>query len=375
MSKKKNILTRDVVLESSKLIKSGLTSNKADFLFKVLEETFEEVEMPEDEEFANPQNIHPIVWMLIDTSGKSLHTLFKICLEISIVKNITNYEKVLKDLKNPFGFNGALAEIYVGSRIRTATNNVNLILEKDIKQPDYEIVTGNHSFYVEVKGSSETDFEIGLDKFDGCIRGSIEKMLPNDGIQRIIRFGESWVGGIASACAINPKIENVSWALHSSMMSLVNKASQIIYEQRNKHNFQTAKLSSDIEIISIGKIEENDLPIKIEMPQAKRVASIGNIIQKLTCKKNYDKFNNGNGVFAFYNRIAVDKTISHQLLTTLLIQCLPLRKLLLGIVLLNSENNIPIFLHSRDSYPDELWFPKYFKEPIWDEIKCTAIIA
>jgi len=375
MTEKINLLTRKKVFESEKLKNSGLDEYKAEFVYKILTEIFGEVLLPETDELSNPQNIHPIVWMLLDSSGKELQNLFKMCLDIAAVKNIADHEIVFNRLRKPSEFNGAFAEIYIGSRLRTATKNINFIPVKDIKQPDYEVKTNNYSFYIEVKGSSATDFEIGLDMFEGWIRGNLEKVFPKDGLKRIIRFGESWLGGIASACAINPKIENASWAFHSSIMSLVNQASQIIYENRIKHNFQSAKLPSDIEIIIGDKIEEKDLNVAIELPQAKRVASIGNIIQKLTDEKNYSKFNNGNGVFAFYNRNAVDKTIAHQLLSTLLIQCPPLRESLLGIALLNSENNIPIFIDSIKSYPDELWFPKYFKEPIWDETNYTAKVS
>ena len=125
--KKKNILTRENVLESSKLNNSGLSLKQAEFLFKILEDTFGEVLMPDNEELADSSKIHPIYWMLIDYTGKELRNLFQLSLEISIVKNIPNHETVLKEIIKTDKYVGRRAEIYFGARIRTATPDVKFL--------------------------------------------------------------------------------------------------------------------------------------------------------------------------------------------------------------------------------------------------------
>jgi hypothetical protein len=375
MPEKNNILTREIVLEPKKLENSGLSIIKSEFLLKTLLETFGVVYQPEDEDFADKSKIHPIVWMLMDYSGKDLPKLFQLCLEISIIKNIPNSEYILQRIIDANEFVGVRAEVYFGARIRSATNKVSFIKElKGNKTPDFEIKTENENFYIEVKGSDATDFEIGIDMFNGWVRNRLNDLFPKDNLQRIIHFDASWIGAIAAACNIKTKVENASWAFHSAIMSLVDVAAQLVRSNSSKNNVNLSKDELGIEIFTNEKKSKSEPSVVIELPQSKRIAAIGNIIQKLTSNENFQKFKNGNGVFAFLTRYAVNKTVSESLLNTILIQCPELRNSLLGLAIFSSEYDSPFYIHSPESYDNKPWFPNYFKEPIWDENAGNAII-
>ena len=371
---KRNILTRDYVLATDKVKKSGLSDSKVNFLFKTLERTFGHFYFPEDESFSDPEMIHPIFWELIDSTGKGLVKLFNLCLEVSVIEEILGHDEVLIRMKNPKQFNGARAEIYFGARLRTATRNVSFVKTKiNQKQPDYEINTGNYSFVVEVKGSSKTDYEIGLEMFEGFTRSGLNRLFPQNNLTRTVKLGELWLGGIAAVCSMNSKVENCAWAIQSSIESLASKAVSLISDKIKNGFKANQKNDYDIEIFTTSNIEETKDPFIIELPQAIRIASIGNIIQKLTCPNNIEQLTNL-GIFAFYTLYAINSMIAEILLNNIIIQCPQLREKLLGIAIFNNEGIPPIFIHSPNSFPSELWFPNYFKEPVWNEKLGMAVL-
>jgi hypothetical protein len=381
-SQSRNILTSENVLSPLKLTNAGLTENQGEFLFKTLVDVFREIRIPVRGLITGDKEAdHPVVWMLLDPSGEDLRLLFNLCIELSITKQIPNHEAVFERLRSANDYVGARAEVHIGSWIRTATKDVHFVLpDGKQKTTDFEARIGGRSVYVEVKGNSETDFEVGMKMFEGWVRSRLIEIFSKDNFKRVVRFGAYWIDGIGAACNIDPEIENASWAFHSAISSLVTQACYIIGNKVRKNAAEVVKIEPDIEIVKVGEVQRQEPPVILELPRSNRVASIGNIIKKLTSKENIEKFQKGEGIFAFYTREAIDEIIGRQLLDTLLLQCPQLNRTLHGVAIFNSEGVAPIFIHtfhldaSEKEKAERIWLPDCFKNPVWDESRGSAVI-
>jgi hypothetical protein len=338
------------------VINSGLSNQQAEFIYTTLHDVFKEIRIPKNNYIKGDKEAdHPIVWMLIDSEGESLKKIYEICIDLSIVKQIPNYGDIFQRLKKPDSYIGARAELHVGAWIRTATDKVQFILpDQKKKTADFEVALKDRRILVEVKGSSETDFEVGLSMFEGWLRSRLIEFFPKDGQRRIVKVGGYWIDGIGAACNINPKIQNASWAFHSGIMSLVTQAAYYIGRAIAELHGDSLRVDPDIEILLGGEVQKDGLSVAIELTRANRIALIGNIIRKLTEVSTIQKFEDRYGIFCAYTQDRVDEVLANQLFGTVLRQCPELERCLMGVVIFDDETKNPIIIHIS-TLDDKAW--------------------
>lgn len=355
----KNILTREYILSPERIQKSGLSVIQAEFMFNTLISVFGEIVIPRGSYIKGDANIDfPITWALIDHSAESYKQLYELCIELDICKSILNIEGIYKRLKTPASYSGARAEIHIGSWVNTKNTDVSyLVPNSKQSSTDIRLIISGQEYFIEIKGSEATDFEIGLNMFEGWLRSRLIEVFPKDNKKRIVKIGGYWIDAIGAACSIKPSVENAPWAFHSVIMSLTT---QLAYNISNSldpaHNILITK-ESEVDIQIVDQLKNDELAVEIELPNAFRISLIGNIVKKLTDPRTINQIKGKEVILAFYLGKRVDELLARTIIGNLLLQVPPLRNNLLGVALFDDETKKPIIIGGY-KYDDQEWNSK-----------------
>jgi hypothetical protein len=209
--------------------------------------------------------------------------------------------------------------------------------------------------------------------FEGWLRSQLIELFPKDNKKRIVKIGGYWIDAIGAVCSLKPDIENASWAFHSAINTLAEQVAFNINNLYLHHNPISISKEAEFEIEIVDK-SDNELPVAIELPQAKRIALIGNIVQKLTDSRTVKQITGKVSIVSFYVEKRVDEILARLILGALLMQCPPLRNNLLGVAIFDNESKNPILIHGF-KISDEVWnrkSDKYlrlaFKKPDYQSI-------
>jgi hypothetical protein len=355
----KNILKREYILNPNRIRNSGLSNSQVEFMYDTLHSVFGDILIPRDSIIRGNNDIDiPVTWMLIDETANSYKELYELSVELSMCKSIPNHEPVFQRLKNAKSYSGARAEVHIGAWAKTATTEVRYI-EPSKKEAsiDLNLKIDDQELFIEIKGSDETDFEVGLNMFEGWLRSKLIGLFPNDNKKRIVKVGGYWIDAIGAACSMKPDIENASWAFHSTIDTLAGQLAFNIDNLYLHHNRIAIPKEAEVEIEIVDQLGIDELLVVIELPQANRIALIGNIVKKLTDSRTINQIIRKNSIVSFYTQKRVDEILARLIIGNLLMQCPPLRNNLLGVAIFDNESKNPILIHGY-KLEDEEWNQK-----------------